>query len=397
MDTAVVESVTNARGFSEDQILFREAYRNFLAEEIVPYMEQWRKDGIVDRSAFKRAGDMGFLMIWPDEQYGGLGDADFRYEQIIIEETLRAGCLDWFNTLHSRLVGPYFQKLGTPEQKQKFLTGAASGDIILAVAMSEPDAGSDLSGMRSTLEDKGDHFVLNGNKTYISNGINADAIVVAAKTVGADSRHAMTLCVVERGMEGFKRGANLSKLGLKGQDTAELFFDNVKIPKENILGEPGQGFYYLMDGLAEERLIVACQSAAHARHGFNITRDFVMERKAFGKSISQFQNTQFKMAEMDAELEMLEVYIDHCVRLNNNKTLTANAGAKVKLLATELENRMMDLGVQLHGGAGYMNEYEISRMFADARVSRVYAGTSEIMKLIIGRDVFSDGYRSILD
>ncbi len=397
MSIAIAETVLSVRGFTEDQILFREAYRNFLAEDIKPNMGQWRKDGIVDRSAFKKAGEMGFLMIWPDEEYGGLGDTDFRYEQIIIEETLRAGCLDWFNTLHSRLVGPYFEKLGTPEQKQKFLTGAAKGDIILAVAMSEPDAGSDLSGMRSTLEDKGDHFLLNGNKTFISNGINADAIVVAAKTVGADSKHALTLCAVERGMEGFSRGANLAKLGLKGQDTAELFFDNVKIPKENILGEPGQGFYYLMDGLAEERLIVACQSAAHARHGFNITRDFVMERKAFGKSISQFQNTQFKMAEMDAELEMLEVYIDHCVQLNNNRTLTANAGAKVKLLASELENRMMDLGVQLHGGAGYMEEYEISRMFADARVSRVYAGTSEIMKLIIGRDVFSDGYRSILD
>ena len=397
MSTITAEHVLNARGFSEDQILFREAYRNFLAEEIAPHMDKWRNEGIVDRSAFKKAGEMGFLMIWPDEEYGGLGDADFRYEQIIIEETLRAGCLDWFNTLHSRLVGPYFQKLGTPEQKAKFLTGAASGDIILAVAMSEPDAGSDLSGMRSTLEDKGDYYLLNGNKTYISNGINADAIVVAAKTVGAESKHAMTLCVVERGMEGFKRGANLSKLGMKGQDTAELFFDNVKIPKDNILGEPGQGFYYLMDGLAEERLIVAAQSAAHARQAFNITRDFVMERKAFGKSISQFQNTQFKMAEMDAELEMLEVYIDHCVKLNNNKTLTANAGAKVKLLASEIENRMMDLGLQLHGGAGYMNEYEISRMFADARVSRIYAGTSEIMKLIIGRDVFSDGYRSILD
>ncbi len=390
-------ATTTQQRYSEDQLAFREAYRNFINEEIAPHMAQWRKEGIVDRSAFKKAGDMGFLMIWPDEKYGGFGDTDFKYEQIIIEETARAGCIDWFNSLHSRLVGPYFQKLGNEEQKMRFLPPAVAGDKVLAVAMSEPDAGSDLSGMRTTLEDKGDYFLLNGNKTYISNGINGDLIVTAAKAVPGEGRHAMTLCVVESGMEGFSRGKNLEKIGLKAQDTAELFFDNVKIPKENILGEPGKGFSYLMTGLAEERLIVACQSAACARHAFNITREFVMERKAFGKSISDFQNTQFKMAEMDAELDMLEAYIDQCVDLNNLGTLTANAGAKVKLLATELEGRMVDLGVQLHGGAGYMSEYEISRMFADARVSRIYAGSSEIMKLIIGREIFSDKYKSRLD
>jgi len=396
MEASIAQAGTK-RNFTEDQLMFREAYRGFLADEIVPHMEQWRKDGIVDRIAFKKAGEMGFLMIWPDEKYGGLGDRDFKYEQIIIEETCRAGCMDWFNTLHSRLVGPYFDKLGTEEQKMKFLTGAASGDIILAVAMSEPDAGSDLSGMRSTLELKGDHYILNGNKTYISNGINGDAIVVAAKTVPSKSRHDMTLFVVEAGMEGFKRGANLAKMGLKGQDTAELFFDNVVIPKENILGEPGKGFSYLMHGLAEERLIIAVQSAVNARIAFNITRDFVMERKAFGKTISALQNTQFTMAQMDAELDMLEVYIDHCVELNNQNQLSVNAGAKVKLLATELEGRMTDLGVQLHGGAGYMSEYQISRMYTDARVSRIYGGASEIMKLIIGRDIFSEDYSSIID
>jgi len=251
--------------------------------------------------------------------------------------------------------------------------------------------------MRSTIEDKGDYFLLNGNKTYISNGINGDFIVTAAKTVNGASKHAMTLCVVESGMEGFTRGKNLAKMGLKGQDTAELFFDNVKIPKENILGEPGKGFHYLVTGLAEERLIVACQSACCARKAFNLTRKFVMERKAFSKTIADLQNTQFKMAEMDAEIEMLEAYIDNCVDLNNQGMLTPNAGAKVKLLATELEGRMVDLGVQLHGGAGYMAEYEISRMYTDARVSRIYAGSSEIMKLIIGRDIFSDKYTSRLD
>jgi acyl-CoA dehydrogenase len=206
----------------------------------------------------------------------------------------------------------------------------------------------------------------------------------------------MTLCVVERGMEGFKRGKNLEKMGQKGQDTAELFFDNVVIPKENILGEPGKGFHHLMDGLAEERLIMAVGSAAGARHAFDITRDFVMERNAFGKPVSYFQNTQFKMAEMDAEIDMLQAYIDQCVRVHNEGGLTANAGAKAKLLASEIEWKMVDLGVQLHGGAGYMKEYEICRMFTDARVNRIYAGTSEIMKLIIGRDIFGAQYESYL-
>lgn len=396
MEGVATTTTTNKRNFTEDQLMFREAFRAFIAEEIAPNMDKWREQGIVDREAFKKAGELGFLMIWPDEKYGGLGDTDFRYEQIIIEETIRAGCLDWFNSLHSRLVGPYINKLGTEEQKQRFLPPAVTGDKILAVAMTEPDAGSDLAGMRSTLEDKGDYYLLNGAKTFISNGINADLVIVAAKSVELEGKHAMTLCVVERGMEGFSRGANLHKMGMKGQDTAELFFDNVKIPKENILGTPGRGFYYLMDGLAEERLICAVQSAASARHAFDITRQFVMERKAFGKTISAFQNTQFKMAEMDAELDMLEVYIDHCVQLNNDKQLTVNSGAKVKLLASELEGRMVDLGVQLHGGSGYMSEYEISRMYTDARVTRIYAGTSEVMKLIIGRDVFSDKYKSNL-
>ncbi len=385
------------RNFTEDQNMFREAYRDFLEQEIAPQMPKWREAGIVDRSAFRKAGELGFLMIWPDEKYGGLGDRDFRYEQLIIEETIRAGCMEWFNTLHSRLVGPYIDKLGTEEQKARFLPPCVSGEKILAVAMSEPDAGSDLSGMRSTLTPDGDDFILKGNKTYISNGINADLVVVAARTVPNDSKSALTLCIVEAGMTGFKRGKNLEKMGLKGQDTAELFFDNVRIPKENILGEPGKGFYYLMAGLAEERLIVACQSASNARHAFDITRKFVMERTAFGKPLSAFQNTQFKMAEMDAEIDMLQSYIDHCVKLNNTGDLTANSGAKAKLLATEIEWKMMDLGVQLHGGAGYMKEYEISRLFTDARVNRIYAGTSEIMKLIIGRDVFSEAYKSILE
>ncbi len=385
------------RSFTEDQLVFREAYRRFLEQEIQPCMPKWRKEGIVDRIAFKKAGELGFLMIWPDEKYGALGDSDFRYEQIIIEETIRAGCMEFFNSLHSRLVGPYLEHLGTEEQKERFLPGAVTGENILALALSEPDAGSDLAGMRSTLKSEGDHFVLNGSKTYISNGINGDTIIVAAKDVPSDNSHSMTLCIVERGMEGFERGKNLAKMGLKGQDTAELFFSNVKIPLDNILGQPGRGFYHLMEGLAEERLIIACQSTANARYAFDITRKFVMERKAFGQTVSSFQHTRFSMAEMDAKIDMLQAFIDHCIDLHNQKKLTSTLAAKAKLQATEIEWEMMDLGVQLHGGAGYMEEYEICRLFTDARVNRIFAGTSEIMKLIIGRDIFSDNYQSILN
>ncbi len=383
------------RNFTEEQLMFRQAYRKFLESEIKPHMPAWKEAGIVDREAFKKAGEQGFLMIWPDEQYGGLGDNDFRYEQIIIEETAKADCSDWYNSLHSRLVGPYLENLGTQEQKDRFLPPCVSGEKILAVAMTEPDAGSDLAGMRSSLRDEGDHFVLNGSKTYISNGINADLVIVAARAEGIDASHALTLCIVERGMEGFERGRNLDKIGLKAQDTAELFFNDVKIPRENILGEPGKGFYYLMSGLAEERLMGAVGYIAAARHIFDTTREFCMERKMFGGRLSDMQNTQFQMADMDAEIEMAQVYVDHCVAMHNEGKLNANMGAKAKLITSELQCKMADLGVQLHGGAGYMMEYPIATMYLDARISRIYAGTSEVMKLIIGRDVFSDAYRNV--
>lgn len=385
------------RNFTEDQIMFRDAYRKFLASEIAPHMEDWREAGIVDRSAFKKAGDLGFLMIWPDEKYGGMGDTDFRYEQIIIEETARAGCKQFYNTLHSRLVGPYFQRFGTEEQRQRFLPKCVSGETILAIAMTEPGAGSDLAGMRTSAEDKGDHFLLNGSKTYISNGINADVVIVAAKLAGADKKHAMVLLIVERGMEGFERGRNLKKMGMPAQDTAELFFKDVKVPKANVLGEPGKGFYYLMEGLAEERLISAVGCAANARKAFDITREYVMQRQLFGQPLSDQQNTQFRMAEMDTEIELAQVYIDHCVAEHNQGRLTSNMGAKAKMVASEVEWKMLDLGVQLHGGAGFMDEYPISRMFSDARINRILAGSSEVMRLIIGRDVFSQKYQSLFD
>lgn len=385
------------RNFTEEQQMLRAAYRKFLEAEVVPHMARFKEQGIVDREIFQKAGEQGFLMIWPEEQYGGMGDTDFRFEQVLIEEQARAGTGDWFATLHSRLVGPYLETFGTDEQKQRFLPDCVKGKKILAIAMTEPDAGSDLSGMRTTLLDEGDHFVLNGSKTYISNGINSDLIIVAGKSDPENNPHAMTLCIVERGMDGFERGRNLDKMGMSGQDTAELFFNSVKIPKENILGEVGHGFFHLMQGLAEERLISAVGAMANARRAFNLTRDYVMQRNVFGKPLANMQNTQFKMAEMDAEIDVMQAYVDFCVAEHNEKRLTVNMAAKAKLQGTEIEWRMLDLGVQLHGGAGYMKEYPICGMFTDARVNRILAGSSEIMKYIIGRDIFSDDYTSILD
>lgn len=380
------------RNFTEDQRLFREAFRRFLEKEVVPHVERFREQGIVDADIFKKAGEQGYLMIWPDEKYGGMGDTDFRFEQIIIEETNYLGCGDWYNTLHSRLVGPYLQHYGTEEQRERLLPQCITGERIMAIAMTEPDAGSDVAGIRTNAKDCGDHYLLNGSKTYISNGINGNLFVVAAKTDPDNNPHTMGLFLVEGDMEGFTRGRNLNKMGLKGQDTAELFFDNVKVPKENVLGDPTQGFKYLMQSLAEERLIGAATYVANSQLAFDITREFVMGRKAFGKSISDFQNTQFKMAEMRAEIDMQQIYVDQLVEIHNRGELTAEDAAKAKLLTSELLCKVVDECLQLHGGAGYMDEYRISRMYTDARITRIFAGSSEIMKLIISRDIFKDGY-----
>jgi len=385
------------RDFTEEQTMFRDAYRKFLHQEIVPNMERWREQGIVDREAFQKAGEQGFLMIWPDEQYGGMGDDDFRFEQIIIEENQYALTADWNCTLHSRLVGPYFQRFANEEQRQRFLPKCVSGESILAVAMTEPDAGSDLAGMRATAIDQGDHYLLNGNKTYISNGINSDVIIVAAKTDPTNNPRQIGLFIVERGMEGFERGESLKKMGQKAQDTAELFFQNVKVPKENVLGDPAKGFPYLMEGLAEERLIAAVECLAAAQKAFDITLEFTKERKLFKKSLADFQNTQFKLADLRAELDMQQVYVDQCVKALAEDQLSDVDAAKAKLVTSELLCKVVDEGVQLHGGAGYMDEYPISRMYTDARVTRIYAGSSEVMKLIIGRDLYKDEAIDFID
>ena len=375
--------------FEDEHEMFRDSVRSFFQNEIQPQVERWHEQGIVDREAYLKAGEQGLLLMWADEQYGGAGVEDFRYEQILIEENARYGDNGFFFWLHSRLVGPYIGQLGTDEQKQRWLPKCVTGEHILAVAMTEPGAGSDVAGIRARAEDRGDHFLLNGSKTYISNGINADLVVVAART-DPDQSHGLSLFVVERGMAGFERGRNLDKMGLKSQDTAELFFNNVEVPKENLLGELHRGFYSLMHFLAEERLLAAVGFTANAEAAFAETMEFVTERKAFGQSIAEFQNTRFRMADMRTDLDVAQAYVDHCVMQHVAGGLTADDAAKAKLHTSELEGRVTDECVQLHGGAGYMNEYAVCRRYTDARVSRIYAGSSEIMRELIARSLGLD-------
>lgn len=377
------------KSFDEEHEMFRDSVRNFMQNEIGPNSDRWHEQGIVDRDAFLKAGEMGLLLMWAEEKYGGAGVTDFRYEQILIEENARYGDAGFFISLHNRLVGPYIGELGTEDQKARWLPKCVSGENILAVAITEPGAGSDVAGIRTKAEDKGDYYLLNGSKTYTSNGINADLIVVVAKT-DPDNSHGIGLFVVERGMEGFERGRNLKKMGLKSQDTAELFFNNVKLPKENLLGDKDRGFYHLMHFLAEERLLGACGYVATSGVALDLTMNYVRDRKVFGRAIADFQNTRFKIADMRTQIDVAQVFVDHCVEEHNLGRLTADDAAKAKLFTSELEGRVMDECVQLHGGAGYMDEFPICRMYVNARISRIYAGSSEIMREIIARSMGLD-------
>ena len=374
------------RPLDTEMAMFQDAARKFFQTEIRPHGERWREAGIVDREAYSKAGDAGYLCMWADEAYGGLGIKDFRYEQILIEENAFHGDPGYFITLHSRLVAPYIDHFGTEAQKARLLPDLISGARILAIAMTEPDAGSDLAGMKSRAVEAGDHWVLNGTKTYISNGILADVVIVAART-DPDKPHGVTLFLLERGMPGFERGRVLKKMGMKSQDTAELFFRDVRVPKANVLGQVNRGFQHLMQGLAEERLIAACGNVAAARVALDLTREFVRNRKVFGKPLSALQNTRFKLAALDAELDIAQVYVDRCVEQHNLGQLDPVDAARAKLFSSELNGRMVDEGVQLHGGAGYMDEYPICRLYQDERIHRILAGTSEIMKEIIARNI----------
>jgi acyl-CoA dehydrogenase len=375
--------------FEPEHDLFRETARRFYQNEIGPHAEAWRKSGCVDRDAYLKSGEQGFLLMWAPEEYGGAGISDYRYEQILIEENAAHGEPGFYGNLHSRVVAPYIGKHGSEEQKARILPAAIKGETILAVAMTEPAAGSDLAGLKTRAENHGDYWLLNGSKTYISNGLLADVVVVAART-SSQSKHALGLFLLERGMEGFKRGRKLDKLGLDAQDTAELFFENVRVPKANVLGDPTLGFKYLTQALVEERLQLAVGSLAHAQVAFDLTLDFVKQRKAFGRPIGTFQELRLRMGRLRAELDAAQIFVDQCVILHNARKLTAEVASSAKLLMSELENRLIDDCLQMHGGAGFMEEYRISRMYRDARVSRIFGGTNEIMTEIIGRSLGLD-------
>lgn len=372
--------------FDEEHDLFRETVREFMAREVVPHHAQWEKDGIVPREVWKKAGELGMFGFSVPEEYGGAGVTDFRYNTVIVEEIIRAGASGLGFGLHNDIMAPYLVDLTNDEQKQRWLPGFASGELITAIGMTEPGAGSDLQGIRTTAVREGDHYVVNGQKTFITNGINSDLVVVVTKTDPAAGARGTSLLVVERGMEGFTRGRNLEKVGMHAQDTAELFFENVRVPVANLLGEEeGQGFFQLMNNLPQERLSIAVAAVASAETALEATIEYCRNRTAFGRSIGKFQNTRFLLAELSTEVEIARHYVDKCVLALNAKELTAVDAAKAKWWTTELQNKVVDRCLQLHGGYGYMLEYPVAKAWLDSRVQTIYGGTTEIMKEIIGR------------
>ncbi len=364
---------------------FRAIARAFFEREVTPFHEQWERDGIVDREVWRRAGERGLLCFDVEEAYGGAGISDFRYNMVLAEESARAGASGPGFAVHSDIIVPYISSLGTDEQKQRWLPGCVSGDLVTAIAMTEPGAGSDLQGIRTTAVDAGDHYVLNGSKTFISNGILSDLVVVVCRTNPEAGHQGISLLVVERGMEGFERGRNLDKMGLHAQDTAELSFTDVRVPKENLLGAEGSGFVSLMENLPQERISIGCIAVAAVEHVLDLCLTYAKEREAFGRPIGKFQHNRFVLAEMATEAHIARVFINDCVlRLNAGEVDTALA-SMAKWWTTELQKRVVDAGVQLHGGYGYMNEYPISKAYTDSRIQTIYGGTTEIQKEIIGR------------
>lgn len=375
--------------FNEEHELFRQSVRDFIAKEIIPNNADWEKNKMVSRESWKKLGDNGFLCLQASEAHGGMGIEDFRFNAIFIEELGLSGCSGPAigYPLHSDIVFPYIQHYGTEAAKSKYIPGMVSGDLIGAIAMTEPGAGSDLQAIRSTAEDKGDHYLINGSKTFITNGFLCDIAVVAAKTDPTKGAKGISLFIVDKDMDGFSKGVPFEKVGLHAQDTCELFFEDVKVPKENLLGKVGEGFKYLMTELAQERLIVALAAVALAESTFLSTIEYVKNRAAFGKMVSDFQNTRFKLAEMGAKLEQGRIYVDQLVILHNDKKVDGAMASSAKYLMSELQCNVSDECVQLHGGYGYMWDYAVARAFADARVQRIYAGTNEIMKELIARKI----------
>lgn len=375
--------------FEEEHVLFRDTVRHFMRSHVAPQAARWRQNGIVDRDIYRKAGDAGLLCLWADPRFGGAGIGDLRFDQIIIEENIRHGEAGFYIHLHSNLVAPYIDALGSPALRDRLMPAIIGGEIILAIAMTEPGGGSDLRAIqtRAIRSEKG--WRLSGTKTYISNGVLSDAIVVAARCRELPGEP-IGLFVVERSMPGLVRGHPLKKMGLAAQDTAELILDDVPVPAENVLGDPDAGFGNLMRFLVTERLIAAVASIAAAQTACDLTLDYARQRRAFGQAIGQFQHNRFRLAALRAQIDAVQTLVDQLVLRANIGKLTGHEAAAAKLLASEVEGQAADLGVQLHGGAGYMDEYRISRIYSDARISRIFAGSNEIMLEIIARSLDLD-------
>jgi alkylation response protein AidB-like acyl-CoA dehydrogenase len=372
--------------FSPEHETFRDSVRRFMQDEVVPHDERWQEQGFADREVWRKAGANGFLCPSMPPEYGGAG-ADRLFSVVLMEEQARANNSTLGFGLHSEIVAPYLLAYGTEALKKKYLPRMASGEMIGAIAMSEPAAGSDLQGVKTTALAKGGFYLLNGSKTFITNGWNCDLVIVVAKTDPAKGAKGTSLLVVDTSMQGFTKGRRLKKMGLKGQDTAELFFDNVEVPAENLLGQENNGFIYLMQELPWERLQIAISAAAKAEAALEWTRAYVTERKAFGRTVASFQNTRFKLAELATEVQIARVFVDRCIDLLLDKKLDTATASMAKYWVSDLECKVMDECVQLHGGYGYMLEFPIARAYVDARVQRIYGGTNEIMKEVISRSL----------
>ncbi|MBK6327015.1 MAG: acyl-CoA dehydrogenase family protein [Chloroflexi bacterium] len=370
---------------TNEHLMFRDAFRRFAAKEITPHHPQWEKDGLVPRDLWQKAGAAGFLCMDVPETYGGLGAKDFRYNAIISEELVRAAASGPGFAVHTDMVAPYISQFGTEEQKRRWLPGLVSGQTIAAIAMSEPNTGSDVAAVQTTAVRHAHHYLLNGQKTFISNGILNDLVIVAAKTNPQAGAKGVSLIVVERNMAGYERGRNLDKIGMHAQDTAELFFHDVHVPFDNLIGQENMGFIYLMQRLPQERLTIAVGAIAAAEIALEWTVAYCQQRTAFGRPIGKFQNSRFKLAEMKTEIEIGRTFVDHCISLHNRGDLSVEQAAMAKWWTTDLQVRVIDQCLQLHGGYGYMMEYPIAKAYIDSRAQKIYGGSNEIMKEIIGR------------
>jgi len=372
--------------FTPEHETFRDSVRRFLEAEVRPHDEKWQEQGYADKSVWRKAGENGFLCMSMPEEYGGSG-ADKLFSMVLMEEQARINNSSVGWGLHSEIVAPYLFNYGSEALKKKYLPKMAAGEMVGAIAMSEPGAGSDLQSIKTTALRNGSGYVLNGSKTFITNGWNCDLVIVVAKTDPAKGAKGTSLVVVDTSMNGFSKGKRLKKMGLKGQDTAELFFDSVEVPAENLLGQENNGFIYLMQELPWERMQIAIGAAAKCEAALGWTIAYVNERKAFGKPVAGFQNTRFKLAEIATEVQVMRVFVDRCMELLLEKKLDTATASMAKLWATDMEGKVLDECLQLHGGYGFMWEFPISQAYVDARVTRIYGGTNEIMKEVISRSL----------